>query len=525
MKRYCARRPRLAAMGLAAACGLASLCVGAAAEGAPPALRVPTFQDLMDPAAFPEPQFGMQVASVEPGEKGLTVTTTGAVIVVDTKAGALLFKQRIGHPRPVAALRLGRALEGVAVTHRGPGFARWTSARPALTFRVNGDSLLLLQAHESVAVEVDRRIPVAWTGSWKAHHVVADEWGALALHCSVDDIADGFDPGQETVARYVLPEGAVLGIGVCPPRPYRWERSIQDQVVHHWTGKPEEAYPATNLLQAWAAGGNILILSGERALWNDWQRDFTPSMGPAAFARVRDECHRLGVRLLVYASPYYYLGGSGSADGTAILDGVNMQFYLEAIRGIMGDLKPDGLYMDGQYFQNPAAIYALARHSRAIVGEDGLLEWHSTGALGGAHNHAYMPHADAYVDIQLRGEGEKHLYANRDFLRFFVSGHNVNNCIGALCLSYQGYLMSPDKIDLILRSNVRLHTINEVAFGVVPSSDPKTMWVTRANESPRVHITPAYIRYWSGLNQTLRARVERDIDEHQARLAARAEAD
>lgn len=47
-----------------------------------------------------------------------------------------------------------------------------------------------------------------------------------------------------------------------------------------------------------------------------------------------------------------------------------------------------------------------------------------------------MPHADAYVDIQLRGEGEKHLYGDREFLRFFVSGCSINNCIGALCLSY-----------------------------------------------------------------------------------------
>ena len=484
-----------------------------AEEGAAPVLHVPTFQDLMDPSVFPDPQFGMQVESVEEAEGRIVVTTTGAVIVTDPDAGMLTFQQRIGHKRPVAVLRLDRPLQGVTVTHRGPGLARWTAEQPKITVRVNGDSLLLLQAHEPVTLEIDPKIRAVWVGSYQSNHIVADEWGAFALHCSVADIADGFDPERETVASYSLPAGEVFCLGVCPPRPYRWNQSIQDQVVHHWTAKPEEAYPANNLIQAWAAGGNILLLQGERALWKHWQRDFTPSLGEGEFARARDECHRIGTKLMVYASPFYYIGGSGKEDGAVINDGVNLAFFVEAIRGIMRDLKPDGLYMDGQYFHNPAAIYALARHSRAIVGEQGLLEWHSTGQLGGVH--CYMPNADAYVDIQLRGEGEKHLYGDRDFLRFFVSGYNINNCIGALCLSYGGYLMSPDKIDLILTSNVRLHTITDVAFGVVPSNDPATMWVTRANESPRVHITPAYIRYWAGLQPNLRERVDQDVDEHQ----------
>ena len=85
-------------------------------------------------------------------------------------------------------------------------------------------------------------------------------------------------------------------------------------------------------------------------------------------------------------------------------------------------------------------------------------------------------------------------------------------------MSYQGYLMPPNMIDLILRSNVRLHTNLDVAFGVQPSSDPNIMWRTDANKSARVHITPAYIRYWAGLSEELRTRVDRDVDEHESLL-------
>ena len=104
-----------------------------------------------------------------------------------------------------------------------------------------------------------------------------------------------------------------------------------------------------------------------------------------------------------------------------------------------------------------AALYALAQHSREIVGEDGLLEWHSTAALGPWNGGMYMPHADAYTDYQLRGEASEHSYDDFDYLRFFVSGYNISNSIGVLCNN-----MSQDTpealLDTLLSVNARVHT-------------------------------------------------------------------
>ena len=106
--------------------------------------------------------------------------------------------------------------------------------------------------------------------------------------------------------------------------------------------------------------------------------------------------------------------------------------------------------------QNPAALYALARRTRALLGEEGILEWHSTSALG--NGHCYLPQADAYVDFILRGEGRQSAYADFEYLRYFVSGYNINNCIGVLC-NNGPVGVTPELVRDVLRANGRFHVI------------------------------------------------------------------
>jgi len=222
------------------------------------------------------------------------------------------------------------------------------------------------------------------------------------------------------------------------------------------------------VLRSWQEHGNIVLLQSELLLWKNWNLDFVPRLGEEEFGRVRNTIHDLGMRFIVYTSPYYFLKGTalepraintfegftGWPPGTPT--GENMGLFLPAIRRVMRDYKPDGLYFDGQYTGNPAALYALARSAREIVGEDGILEWHSTGALGSAH--CYLPQADAYVDFILRGEGRQQNYADFDYLRFFVSGYNINNCIGVIC-NNGPVGVTPELARDVLRANARFHTI------------------------------------------------------------------
>lgn len=468
-----------------------------------------TFQELMDPGVFPDAQFGMRVESAVVSDGVVTVTTTGAVVSVDGASGRIGFAQRIGAERRVAVVELGQPLTGVAVTDDGPGFARITATSPRLTIRVNGDSLFLLHAHEGLRAVVHSEIATGWTASWKTNHLVVDELGGFGLYCSEPGLDDAFNAYGSPVAAYPLPADGVLAVGVCPPKPYDWERSLREQVIWHWSNVT--SYPPDADLRAWQPYGNVALLQSEVMLWKDWNLDFVPRLGADEWTRVRTTFHDMGLPFIVYTSPFYFLKGTsqekqavndkpGVCPG-AIVDGENMPLFLDAIMRVMGELQPDGLYFDGQYMENPAALYALARHSRRIVGEHGILEWHSTTELGSWDSLLYMPQADAYTDIQLRGEGRDGLYDDFDYLRYFVSGYNINNCIGVLC-NNSGKPMLPAQLDALLQANGRLHTL-------IGNPDLRDF----VKDVYRPRLTRAYA-----------AEVDRLVAERQQRVAAKADA-
>lgn len=477
----------------------------------------PSFQDLMDPQVMTKSQCGMEVESVWQQGETIRIVTTGMEMIVNTLEGKISFSQRIGHERPVASLQTGCMLQGTVVTHSTSGFARITFEHPKMTIRVNGDSLVMMHVHEKLNISIYREIPVAWSASFHANHLIADEWGGLAIYCSENNPDSWFNTRNTPMAEYQLQPDNVLCIGVCPPKPYNWDSSINDQVVWHHVGTRTEdypgAYPPDELLPGWAYGGNIVLLQSEIALWKDWLLDFVPRWGEIEFTRVRDWLQKRGLKLIVYTSPYYFVRGTDQeslafndwADFVNLkwpVEGSNIEYFLEAIKRVMENLKPDGLYFDGQYFDNPAALYALARRSREIIGEKGILEWHSTCALG-LEGYCYMPHADAYTDIQLRGEGQFGSYNSFDYMRFFVSGYNISNTTGVLCNNYSDTFVTPKQIDELLLANCRLHTFCGDAA---------------EKNNGGLKITPAYVKYWSRLNKDLRAIVEGQTDKRQILL-------
>ena len=506
-----ARRARAA---VPAVLGTAVFCLSAALiplllSPSPAWADAPTFQGLMDPAVFPEPQRGMAVEGAGLTNVGWQVTTTGARITADVRRGEVLFEQRIGHPRAVARVRIDAPMAGARMTHSRPGFARIACDQPRMTVRVNGDSLFMLHAHEPLEVKIDSEILPAWFASYGSNHLLSDEWGGFGVYCSDASLPDEFEPWGRTVVRYKLPADSVLWVAVCPPKPYPWQRSLRDNVVWHWSDRL--AYPPDDVLTAWQAYGNIVLLQSEVMLWKDWNLDFAPRLGPEEFARVRQTLHGMGTRFIVYASPFYFLKGTalesqamnsfegfkGWPPGTST--GENIDLFMDAITRLMKEHRPDGLYFDGQYSSNPAALYALARRARALIGEDGILEWHSTQALG--REQCYLPQADAYVDFILRGEGMARFYSNFDYLRFFVSAYNVSNSIGVLC-NNDNTLTSQLAHD-VLEANARFHTL------AAWLDRPDLMAILRRDYQP--YLTPE-----------LQQRVEAAADRRQREVAARA---
>ena len=489
---------------------LLAALVGAACLGMPCGhAAAPTFQELMNPAVFPDAQRAMRVEEATVSDQGLQVRTTGAAFELDA-AGNGVFRQRIGHEREVARIRITGLRATPKLTHNTAGLAFAQFNTPKLDLRVNGDSLFMFHAHEPVTIEITRCIEVGFQAAYRGNLLLLDEWGGFGLFCSDKDFGKALQPYETSVARHTLPADGVLWVSVCPPKPYDWDRSFADHVVWHWS--MQTGYPPDAELAAWSKEGNIVLLQSEVMLWKDWNLAFEPRLGEAEFARVRNTMHAQGTRFIVYTSPYYFLKGTpiesramnsfehysetGFPPGWP--DGVNIDLFMDEIGKLMTKYRPDGLYFDGQYTENVPALYSLARRARALLGETGLLEWHSTAALGDGL--CFLPQADAYVDFVLRGEGRDATYANFDYLRYFVSGYNASNSIGVLCNN--GSKPTPELMDQLLSANGRMHTL----AGWL--SDPKTM--ETVHNAYRARLTPA-----------LRAQVERESDARQNAIAER----
>ena len=323
--------------------------------------------------------------------------------------------------------------------------------------------------------------------------------GRFGLYCSATDLKDDFDLYADPVARYRLPADAVLWVGVCPPKPYDWERSLKDNVVWHWSDS--ESYPPDDVLRSWKDLGNIVLLQSEVMLWTDWNLDFVPRLGasssrPQDAARPGDALHRLHQSLLLLRA--LRLGSPEQLENLRRRNADRREHRAVHARHPRNVSKDGGLYFDGQYTDNPAALYALARRTRALLGEEGILEWHSTWALGPSQ--CSLPQADAYVDFILRGEGVDARYGDFDYLRFFVSGYNVHNSIGVICNNGPTQV-TPELASTLLRVNGRFHTIAGWA------ANPKVM------ETLRTH-------YQARLTPALREEVDHEVDRRQAEIAA-----
>lgn len=471
----------------------------------------PSFQDLMDPKVFPDSQRGMEVKDAAINGKGARIATTGADATVDLE-GNVLIRQRIGHAREIVTLSVEGGLEAPPVLlHRTSGLAFLQWQAPRVDLRVNGDSLFMFHFHQPTTISVKRHIGIGFQTLAASNGLILDEWGGFGMYCSDPAFGAAVNPLASPVVRYTMPSDAVLWIGICPPKPYDWDRSFRDNVVWHWSNTL--GYPPDADLVRWSKEGNIVLLQSEVMLWKDWNLAFVPRLGEAEFARVRKTIHDNAMRFIVYTSPYYFLKDT-PIESTAMNsfenfkgfpsgwpEGVNIDLFMDEITRVVKQYQPDGLYFDGQYTSSAPALYALARRTRALLGEDGVLEWHSTLALAGGL--CYLPHADAYVDFILRGEGQERNYQDFDYLRYFVSGYNVSNSIGVICNNNS--LPTPEIVDRILDVNARMHTIASWL------DNPQVMDVVRNNYKAR--LTPA-----------LREQVDRGVDKRQEEIGRRTEA-
>ena len=319
----------------------------------PSYLGDPLQKDIMSDEIFMDAAWHFRIEGVHATPDLVAVTTTGAVFAFSPRADRILCQQRLAKARRSLLLHFPEgSLRGLHVTEQGTGAVILESAA-GVQFKVNCDSLLMIRSTDDIAVRCRVLFKPLQTYSHGANHLVMDAFGAVGLFP-----VEGAGPGEKSpVANeytYKLGGEGMLWCSIGPPRPYPWAESLREHLI--WQGSwksPELAVPRNELIEKWRDKGTILWLQSEVMLWKSWHEAFEPRL-PEEFQRVIDESHRVGLRVIAYASPFYFTKGLG---GDHTNTGENMGLYLAAIRDLLeryasrDGIHPglEGIYFDGVY--------------------------------------------------------------------------------------------------------------------------------------------------------------------------------
>ena len=482
-------------------CALVAMC--ASASG----VEDPLAKDHMSDQIFMKAAWHMKVENVTASPDKTVVTTTGATFTFTTANATIQCAQRIGKKRDVLTITLGEgALKGLGIKAKDTGAVILESAGGVVA-KVNCDSLLMLRSRAGGVVTCRLGVKEEANYHVRSNRLWLDRFGAVGVY-PIDKVGLDKDSDRRDSPSYRLAAGGEIWISIGPPRPYPWKESLELRLV--WQGSwetPEQAVPSDDKIRGYVGRGSLLLLQGEPMLWKSWKKAYEPRL-PKELRRVLDTSHKLGLRVMVYTSPFYFTKGT---KGKYVWLGENLGLYLGALESYLGQYPDtDGIYFDGIYGHSVKNTYICCRATREMIGDDRVLLVHSTGNApgGGGGQFSFNPAADTWANAQLRGE---HLGFNlgSEWLRYFVSCYQTSNAIGLVCNNAGYYVPTKREVEMTLRANCRLpYYTADTDYWL--RDKPVNL---RCQEPPSVtrvkHIKAMKEWYWPRLNDGYRAWFER----------------
>jgi len=407
--------------------------------------------------------FGMKVDKVSEGRDDISVATTGALYVIKKSCseGEILCYQNLNEKRLVATLHINVPLDRLMVEWKyGENCIIHQEGYlgPDVTIRMNCDSILSVTSGRALQATYTGEIPYEYAVVEHGNFIVADQEGGVGAYPLG---MTGMAPPPTSVSfsgktwrfSLSLASNQRFLTSVFPPRPFDWKKSFKERIVHHYSyGKP---YPSDEELEEWSNYGNIMVLhenvwhgkytrTGKvlksmrdaygDASWNS--RRYVPR-DEVELRRIVESAHQNGMKLLLYMSPYYFIG--------------ELEEYMKEISSAIKKYQFDGLYWDGISVDVWKGYQAI-RSFREIMGDKTLYVHHPTTVGSLERNPIPCPFIDTYADYTLKAEHIKDV--GQKYLRYYVSGYNMGNSVGYLC-NYD-YPLTQELVDQVLEANIRL---------------------------------------------------------------------
>lgn len=372
----------------------------------------------------------MAVEEVSDAGGAVEVRTTGARYRIAPTTGEITGWQRIGEERQALRMTLRPAPGALRRLRSDRGVCVLGNEHLELGFQA--DSLLVIAPSRPTRVEVTGGYGGRYVQRAEGHVQVIDDDGGVNLHpylvSGSGDVAV-FDVGESDLtqlgwtAAYDLKDSHLLGVAIYPPRPFDWAKSFDQQVAH--TG----GYPSDKALESWSRYVTSVCL--HESIWAGGSP--ISHTGPYTIAdaaelkRVKETCERLGLKLIVYMSPYFYVE----------IDPEPAAFMAQLAEHKQR-LGFHGIYYDGVYSRDWIKAYTVMRLTREMF-PDGPVYLHTTIGAPLHTKTMWCPFVDTYADYTLRGEGHPTTGADDPYLRYVAAGYRLSNAIG---------FMKGDKWDL-----------------------------------------------------------------------------
>lgn len=442
---------------------------------------------------------GMSVESVNCSDVRTVVQTTGATFVINAATGEIEAYQKIGSTRKLATLfieaessssRAGLMAMRVEEHTRAGVILRTPDGRARV--QINGDSLLSLSSASEIWMTVRVEFTPAFQSHANGHSMYMDDVGGIAVLPWRDNkIPVAFPPRPQSVSSTEngsmvnvvrVEPGEELWLSVAPTREFDWAKSFSSIYWHRGEGTefwvkgnqqcpwtPESAWPDDEAtLKRIAEDFDILHLQAECALWENWTLGYEPRF-PDKAKRCLETAHRLGLKVVVYASPFYFLAGTQFEKlelnvpewpkdwwRCGNYHGDNWERYTDSVRELLKKYDVDGVYFDSSFLLNLSNSYKMTRRIRSILGTDKILYNHCTYAPPSYSNRISCPALNTYCDFVLRGECNAELFEDQSHLRYCISDYRMGNAVSLLCNSGTNALVSRDWVDKLLKANARL---------------------------------------------------------------------
>jgi len=401
---------------------------------------------------------GMGIEKVEAHDRGFDVLTPGAHVSIG-RAGQLAVSQRIGVNRPMLSCQLPPHLAPWEMTLQTP--FRCIFQGNGLRMTIQGDSVIVFAPQQHIRLRFEGHFRPEYSQEVKGNRLLLDQLGGcgfFGIPARPTELQVSESQGWSLLAH--LARWDELWVSSCPPRARNADRYFES-IAHE--GSAKEPYPSNEIIhgdakyckvftvhEAWAADAPEWAENPPGATYEHpkpWETDHPVPANMDEFVRVRDEARRLGMKFVVYLSPFY----SNAPDLFAEMERVLREYGV------------DGLYFDGWcgHREDFRPAYHMMRRARAILG-DRLLYLHSSTEPHGTCR-VHLPFAYAYADYVLSGEAGRDGLELDEFLRYTVSAHQISNSVGAWCYygsmglpGYHNIVPSSEHIDKALQHHARI---------------------------------------------------------------------